>query len=465
MSEFDSEKFSELLDGTDRLREDVANIRSSGEAFQNEMNAAFDKFKNSISDMPGFKPENLSQITKGEDGHIILRDTSGVDIDITKFRDDVNKGDFKSAFSEININTYSTDAAEFIKELDSQYQSTQAGQFKDTYNSIEEKAVKVDIPEPSSSEDFNKILKDKGVDITEAEKGLADVQEAGKSGDEKAVLDKASQWVDKFGGELKEFIKNNWLKLAFVAALMLAAVGLYDFIKGVQKAMSGCWSTMADQSSTPCKIVPLTCNDEDLNQGDQGFKICQPCQTLSCKGIGGGDWVPLRAAVAKSCDSTGKADMPGCYNYLAPTGSTTCPSPYTDNCTKTINQYACPNTIGCISRPEACSGDLNKGDCSAWCDSSLLMPIPNQTIACKNVSFWAAASAAAGQALSPLFGTLGGFFGQLEKVLLWIAIGIVALVVVYMLGKMILGFFFGQSKEENSSSDHTVKIELVQTPK
>lgn len=462
----DLEEMGSFLQKSDELMMKAVEVASRSEHFAADMKASFAEFRGKIEEMPGFDSFKKFDEIKYEDGNVKIKSETE-EVNLTQFRDKFNSGDFKGALDELGIKTDTAEARNFITARDAEFAQTNAGRFRDGFQEVKADAQDLGFPkEPETANEFKTLCEEKGINVVDAETGLEEVKKTGNDPKDPAVQEKAKNWLEKYGGKLKDWVKENWIKLVLIAALMLLAVDLYDFIKKVQKALSGCWSTMANSSTPPCKIQALTCDDDEITapSGVDGFKLCQACQTPTCQGVGGGDWVPLRTAVVKSCDSTGKADLPGCYNYLAETGDTSCTTPFQDRCASGATggtQYACPNTAGCIARKQACSGDLNKGDCSAWCDSSLLMPIAGQTISCKNCDFWCAANAAAGQIFSPAL----GIFGKIEKILLYIALGIVAVVIVYYIGKELLYWFVGRRRYYGGYNSYgggtDVRVELA----
>ncbi len=453
MAEFD--ELGALMDESDHLFGEISGLVGK-DNFDEFVATKFKEFDSALPDIYKGKFSN----PRIEDGELILKDAkTGKEINMSKFKNDFSFGDFEGGLKELGFDTKTAEARDFIKQRTTEYAQTISGVFKDSFQALKDFSERVDLPEPKDSADFDKNCKDKGWDISGAEKDLADIKKAGTDPKDPTVQKKVKDFLDKWGGELKKFLKNNWLSLLLLTAIILAAVDLYDFIKRMQHALSGCWSTMADASSSPCKINALTCSDDDLDDqgvGD-GFRICKACQTTTCKGVGGGDWVPLRASVARTCDPSGKADFPGCYYPLADTGNTICTTPFQDKCTGGVGSYACPNTTGCIARKEACMGDLGKGDCSAWCDSSLLMPIAGQAISCKKCDFWCAANATLGQ----VFTLPSGLLGQIEKILLWIALGIVILVVVFVVGKELLHLAVSGSDKGKGGQDSNVNIKIA----
>ena len=73
--------------------------------------------------------------------------------------------------------------------------------------------------------------------------------------------------------------------------------------------------------------------------------------------------------------------------------------------------------------------------CSSWCETSALKLKAGTTVQCTNKSFAQAAADAFPDILGGLVGGLGGLLGGFEKILMWIAIGIVILVVGYVIIK------------------------------
>ena len=92
-------------------------------------------------------------------------------------------------------------------------------------------------------------------------------------------------------------------------------------------------------------------------------------------------------------------------------------------------------------------------DCSTWCDSSQIKTRPGQTIQCKQCNFGCALASTIGD----IFGDLpSGLLGDIEKILLWCALGIVILVVGYVFLRIIMRMFGGRH-----SSVSSVRIEVA----
>jgi hypothetical protein len=83
------------------------------------------------------------------------------------------------------------------------------------------------------------------------------------------------------------------------------------------------------------------------------------------------------------------------------------------------------------------------------------MTAPGQSIKCKQCNFWCAAQAAFGD----LFSWPSSLLGQIEKILLWICIGIAVIAVVYFVGKEVIHWLF--SKKESDGKDIKVNITPV----
>lgn len=402
--------------------------------FDTEMTTQFKKFEDVLPTLKDAFGE--SKATLDDNGDIVLKKPDGEEINISKTKESLASGDPAGALEELKIPTDTEVAQQFIKEQKASFAETASGRMDSSIKTLNKEALNLEVPTDQESMDV--IAKKANIDLSEPKKALEDIKNSGTDAKDPTVQQKVKNMIDKFGGELKQFLKNNWLSLLLITAIALAAKSLYDFIKRIQHAMNGCWATMNDNSA-PCKINALTCDDDDLNNqgtGD-GFKICDACQNQNCT-VGGGDWIPMLKASAESC-SPDKTNFPGCYNPLADTGATVCPTPFTERKCDGSTNFACPNAKGCVARKEACAGDNDKGDCSAWCDSSFIITRPGQMISCKKVSFWGAAGAAFGQIFKDL--GLGGVLGTIEKWLLYIALGIVILVVVYIVIKQVIHSF------------------------
>jgi hypothetical protein len=277
----------------------------------------------------------------------------------------------------------------------------------------------------------------------------------------KGLGDQLKKLNDQFEKLRDPTSRGKWMEgLSFVFKIVLGlgvlitcAIGvksLLDYLNNLAHAMSGCW--LADEYGT-YKIEALTCKQADIDHMG-GYTLAGICNDASnCKS---GEWVPVKQ-IGCTCCSDGGLPFPGEYNADADTGnnpctSTGCKTQGNPNCPIKQNIFrakqegielgrwvrgeplikglgdttiACPDADQCIVKKEACAGDLNQGDCSAWCSPSILYLASGQTVSCEKAGL--------GDALAHLFDNfwkgLSADLGPFLKILLYIGIGVIGLII------------------------------------
>jgi hypothetical protein len=99
---------------------------------------------------------------------------------------------------------------------------------------------------------------------------------------------------------------------------------------------------------------------------------------------------------------------------------------------------ACPNVSGCISKEEACAGSNQmNSSCSSWCDTSQTKVKVGTSLNCVNKNIGEVLFDAIGDAVDDAGKDLLGLSG-VKQILIYIAIGLVILVVGYMVIQFII---------------------------
>ena len=265
--------------------------------------------------------------------------------------------------------------------------------------------------------------------------------------------------------------------VAKLLALALLTGDLLDFLNKAGKSESGCWSENSKDGSR-CKITQLTCDTDDLSSGSTGvlgigdtsFDICQPCTGAfqqcesNYKSGSSNTWYPLlQDSKACSDNTAGTLDWQYAKDATLTVDSpissvnTTCDSSKTG---ATGATPACSNFSGCVSWNEACNQDKRNSDCSNLCSSSLMKNFQGQSFTCKQVSGFEALMAMGGKVLRDAFQAAedafdgSGLFSGIEKILMWVAIGIVGLIIGYVVIKTVINKTanIGEENSENSEN-------------
>jgi len=422
-----SEEFEEALRSAME-----ASLEDSAEASREALEEASSK----LSELSG------KEIKISSDG---IMSIDGEDIKLSDIQSDLSEGDYKSAYERMGFDTEEPKTKEFIEQQQAKFKDSTLGQTQEMLDSPASAELETKVGDPKSPEEFKENMEKTPEGKTQLEKmqkELDDLKAEAKTPEELTKTEK-----------FKEFMKENKLKLLFsalfIAALVLAAENVWSLAKSIQHAQNGCWAISETQK---CKISPLTCNDDDLVQGDgtfmgidvadTGFTPCVACVDKSCSA---GDWIPAKIS-ACSCD--GKWDFSG-YSYQNTFSTNSCVQ-----CSGTSKEKysaaappaspACPRVSGCIAKSEACSDTMNS-ECSSLCDTSLIMPKPGTTLKCVKKSF---ASALGDVFPNILKGALGDLGNILSGIKYWLLIGIAVIIgifLLYIILKGIIGGMFSNS--------------------
>lgn len=451
----DIAEFSDAMFGEDGFMEEIGS-RPVDDAVVND---AFDNIRNKFD-----FTKNFSRLEIGPDGNITALDGEKV-IDFSAAKGDFSAGEFEDAYKKLGIDVSEPGVRDFINQQDTAFEQTTKGQEMSAARETTEAGVKTaeKVPIPKTQAELEEISRKNNIDIDKANKDYAELRKEvteAKTPEEaeEKVKEKTSSWKSK---------------LVISLAALVGIIKIYEDIKGaiehIEHANSGCF--MYPPQGSRCKIDAMTCNQDDL---DAAETVCSPCSGTKCFG----EWLPAKTADFCGCN-TPLSDTPfSGYSSQAVTGTNPCTGGNNlANCPKkstkeTYNplpiygqnipfrglgdpqQIACPNVSGCMARVEACAGGSR---CSPWCDSknNVVLTTTGQHIQCESCNFWCAA-----QSLMPdIFSWPSSLIGQIEKILLWICIGIAVVAVVYFVGKEVIHWLF--SKKESDGKDIKVNITPV----
>lgn len=457
----------EAMFGDEGLLDKLGDVETGVDGARASVEDAFQKFQEALpDDMKG----NYSDIKVNEEGHYQMK-IGDKEVDLTSLKDKFNTGDVEGALKDMGVSDEqlnSEEGKEFIQKEKERIDQGEGGKIRIRMNDnrdFAKEAEKAGLKEPQNYEEFKQMCDEQGWDIDKQneifKEAMKDVEdpptepEAKKKWAEK-VKDKLEAKDED--GMFKKFFKDNWLKIIVVALLAYLAKDLYDFINNIRHALSGCFATT---QNSHCKIRALTCNKKNINIANSDLfdspsvSLCYPCEDLKCTDRPGeavGAWVPLKLKEQCSCDPTGKAPYPGRYVgdvYNPPTvGYNSCNGKNTGKCPITESfeaTPACTNASGCVSKNEACPD--KSADCSNWCSTDYIHTLPGQTISCQSCSFWCAFKHVAGD----IFKLPAGILKGLEKLLLQIVIALVAIIVIYWILRMFIGW--ATSKKETKGGD------------
>jgi hypothetical protein len=382
-------------------------------------------------------------------------EVNGKPIDPVSISVDFTDGNIQGALDQMGVDTSpGTQGGDFVEKQKASFEASEQGQTKAALSPSETPAGLEDLDDNPTKEQFDEQVS-KDADLkAKVEKMDAEIKELKGEAKTPEELSRSAKFMKWLEGVPK-------LKLVFgalfLAALIFFCIDLHDFIKGVQNAENGCWAIQKDGSK--CKIAALTCNSDDLQQPNgsfmgipadtPSFRTCQSCVDMNCTS---GDWIP---ALPGACACGATLDFSG-YQYLNTQNTNSCvkcgtKESYFEKIERWLNTIrtkekmnsglppACPNTSRCVSKNEACAKTMNS-DCSAWCETSALKLKPGTVIQCTNKSFAQAAGDAFPDILKGVLGGLGSLLGPLEKILMWVALGIVVLVIGYVLIKEVVHY-------------------------
>jgi len=486
-TDFDTGGFEDGIDTVDFLNDAAADFKTAQDFFE--------KNKGEI-----WKGEaSAGELTKDPATGDLHTEVNGKDINLSEMRRLFNDGDYGDFFKQSGVDG---DFKAQIDDLQAKHDATTNGEIKILQEQVDAQVTQMngelgkDFNPKDTDELVEKIRKAYGADVAgkiddlskkfdEMKKNLDPdkIKEAANkpAEEQKGILDKAYEF---FCGEMGGFkcLLLRLIQLAALAALAYLAKDFVDWLKKIGHVLSGCWSYMGQGDTDPtrsgnCKIFPLTCNTDDLNNSTDTtlfpnvntFTECKACTTNiadpNCGKNSTTSWIPIVSANFCACPSAGP-------NYLAGYNSFNIDSPSTDtganvcqtqtSCGKPAPPAgitsACPNAAGCVAWNEACaSSNTQNEDCSSWCDSSKVQTVPGQVIKCQQCNITCALATAVGD----IFHIPSSLLGEIEKILLWVALGIVVLVVGYIGLRFVMGMF--GSAGSHSKKAPPVQIELVQT--
>lgn len=407
-----------------------------------------------------------------ESGEPVLKTAEGREINMKSVHDSFAEGDTVSGFKKFFGEDLSDELQKLAEERDASFKETEQGKIQQSAKDAEKANEKSD---PTDAEDFkiqvNNYYGDiyNGDVIKEADEDVANAKldENGKPLDPKTAEGKeqleknTKKFCEKWTGKLLKL----GLQLAVLAIALYLAHDFYEFIKNMSHVLSGCWATTAN---TSCKIQQLTCNKQDQRLSNdtaifssKDYQFCTACENVN-KPDGTCNWIPLHVPDACQCNSNDP--YPGAYNPDALTGKNICsggtnpkcPIKETFDMRASANDSACANASGCITYTEACPDP--SAVCSNWCDNSQLILLPGQTVDCRKCGFWCAFQQATGNVLH----LPSGLLSKMEKILMYIAIGIVVLIFGYIILKEL--FTWGMDELDgppsHGGSEQTVHIKI-----
>lgn len=364
--------FNDLSDALDTL------IEATHDAEAEEQDA-FGNFKEELPDDLKDKFSN-SELTKDADGHWKIKMSDGTEIDMDKYKVDLDDGNFDSAYRPIFGDALDTDAGkEFLDKSRSQYAQSEFGKADASID----RAIKFGNDAGFEDccvdwNDFRDKCKANGWDIDSEQEKFKEAQERLKSevGDDPPDKNAPQgQWDDYFkkvGDAMKaagswiydklkwiaDMIKDKWFSLLLLGLLILFAKEIWDFVNSVGHAMSGCFSLYGDKK---CKVYALTCRDDDMNPVSgfisdsalESVNRCKPCTDIACSNAindSNGPWMPIKLsdqcacnpnASNKSCEDDPQNCWPGDYNPDASTGWNPC----LNSSGQPSNPGKCPVTV------------------------------------------------------------------------------------------------------------------------
>jgi len=401
-------------------------------------------------------------------------------VDVTQVQTDMASGDIYDAFEEASPGI--ADGPRIkprVDDLEAKFKQSPVGQdmasqeeFKAVADDARGRAPKdavdaIDKPGSITQEDLDAFqkslsesqdkafseLKDSVTEMLEEKKNY-------KGPDDPSYRQRVSKWLDD-NVNIKNLVKLLALG-GVIFAIVWFSEKFVDWINNMRHASSGCWSTTQQKK---CKIDVLTCDSNDLANST----LC----IVSTDSSGtGGDFVPLIRAHACSCtvDSKGNPSIPidtSGWDQDAKMSQNTCSKftnrnnlcPITEKflhpsrIETTQNDYACPNASGCLVKNEACSAEnqLNS-DCSKWCSSDYLTTLPGQVLSCTQTTAFDVIA----NAIPNLFNDL---IGTIEKILLYLAIGLVIFLVAIFVFKEVGSVIEGSVSSPSSLSSSGGKTE------
>uniref|UniRef100_A0A6C0ELY6 Uncharacterized protein n=1 Tax=viral metagenome TaxID=1070528 RepID=A0A6C0ELY6_9ZZZZ len=459
--------------------------------------AAFQDLKEEL-DLKGI---TVDEFAKSDDGHWTMKGPNG-DIDVEDYQDDKLNGRLEDAYKPIFGDALDTDAGkELLDKSQQAFDDSPRGKFRAAVDDWGKFGKDSGFDGCCDNyDDFMNKARANGWDIDGAEKQFMDAKSrlvdevnegAGPEPDpdapkaeKEAWSDKVSQvmrdamgWLEEKCKWLADMIKDNWLKLVVLFLIVLAAKDLYDFVKGVESAMSGCFSTTSDGKK--CKVRALTCNDNDLQPQESIISSaaeCDTCTDVLCQDFidasnSAGYWLPLKLSDACACnpnatDATCEKDpqncYPGSYDVDATSLYNDCGGKNPGACPVQPNSYqckqngqvitsgvpACKNASGCVPRCVGCANSQGD-DCSEWCSGKIMKTAKGQSLGCNKCNFGCAVGATFGH----FFSLPSGLWNDIKKVLVWIIIGLLVLIIGGWIIKKLLGW--GEKEVEGGSESHT----------
>lgn len=337
------------------------------------------------------------KINATEDG---FSTTNGEAIDTEKVTQDLSEGNNVGALEDMGlpedkIGPEAREAADEYKDIAENSPLNHTLNIKIETDNFAKKADDA-VGEPKSGEDFKKLTEENEQMKKDIEKLKEDAKKNGS--------------VKKSG---------KWLTGLFLLGAGFTVYELYEKIHNHACAMSGCWLVNI-KTGKKCKIRSLSGNNAHNSQSD----YCSTTQfpTPCVNGLCPGTKIP--------CDSS--KPCPPCIQWQ-------------DSCTKTKTTDCCAK--GANLETECCAkvssnydgnGDCgslfsdNSNNCSPNCDPSKIKIPKGYKLVCNQGGFWAAFS---DLGFPDPFSDIGGIFGNILHIFLFIILVIIILAVVYGLFK------------------------------
>ena len=473
------------------------------DGFLGEMNTALGEANAEASlnnlmtnDFPSMA-QYFDKVELNADNEPELIDKQGNRINLKEVQDDFSSGRIDDAFSKVFGDDLSPDLDNLAKEEKLDSDASRKGQIRESDAKVKEYAQEFG-DDPVSEEDFKAKVADTGFNVDEADAEVERIKGDATSADDPELQKRVSE--SEWGKRLAKL----GLRVAVIALGIWLAKSFFDFIGTLKHVLSGCW---ANTDSDSCKIPALTCNDADLAvkadniiMGKNDFQLCTACSNVKDQKNCG--WIPLQQAKACNCDPS--KTFPGAYNWHANTGNNPCVDGTNAKCpihstekygggngglvydhhieekygsgngglvyaheepehfinvrdASSASQYACSTASGCVARKEACPD--SSATCSDWCSNKNIVLMKGQSLSCRKCGFWCAF----GHVTGLKFPKVADVLGKVEKWLIYIAIGIVVLIIGYILLKEL--FHGGEELiegggGESSGADHTIHIKV-----
>jgi hypothetical protein len=335
-----AEDFAGAMDAEDGGFDDFVEIDQSSDDAAAEMKNAFSNLIDNMNEdnQARWGGTSSSVSYDAETGHYIWEDSeTGEKVDLTDVHQDMSDGNYDDAFEKAGMNADNTPNFDSdVNKLNEAYESTPNGDFNKANAEAEEYGKKFGA-EPENPEALQSKIEDEigdqaGKNMTTINNYYGDVfnDVSDSLKQDPPDTDTATKRVKDLEDKVEKLSKGEGSKFPwgktfgylFLAVLIaLAGAEIYDFIKGLEHANSGCFLSDNKKGST-CKIWSMTCNsaDRDVTGGwswhgytPNDAKVqCTACSdTKNCPN---GEWLPM---VQTACACISSQPWPGAYIWNA----------------------------------------------------------------------------------------------------------------------------------------------------